>query len=126
MLPLGGTDVGYKGFGLSLLVEALTAAMSGFGRADAPSGQGSPVFIQLIDPGAFGGQAAFKRETTWLAEAARASKVRPGDPPVRLPGQRGLEQRRAQLADGVELHGSIMPALAPWAEKLGVRPPAAL
>jgi len=126
VLPLGGTDVGYKGFGLSLLVEAMTAAMTGFGRADAPSGQGSPVFIQLIDPGAFGGRAAFTRETTWLAEAARGSKVRPGDPPVRLPGQRGLELRRQQMADGVELHASIMPALAPWAEKLGENVPAAL
>ena len=126
VLPLGGTDVGYKGFGLSLLVEALTAAMTGFGRADAPTGQGSPVFIQLIDPNAFGGRAAFARETSWLAEAARRSKVRPGAPPVRLPGQRGLELRRRQLADGVELHHTIMPALQPWAEKLGVEPAGAL
>ena len=39
--PLGGSDVGYKGFGLSLLVEALTAAMTGFGRADAPRVSGA-------------------------------------------------------------------------------------
>ena len=126
VLPLGGTEVGYKGFGLSLLVEALTAAMTGLGRADAPKGQGSPVFIQLIDPGAFGGRAAFTRETSWLADAARGSKTRPGDPAVRLPGQRGLELRRRQLADGVALHGSIMPALEPWAEKLAVALPRAL
>ncbi len=126
VLPLGGTEVGYKGFGLSLLVEALTAALTGFGRADAPSGQGSPVFIQLIDPGAFGGRAAFTRETTWLAEAARRSGVRPGDPPVRLPGQRALALRRRQLAEGLDLHESIMPALAPWSEKFGLAPPAPL
>ena len=126
VLPLGGTEVGYKGFGLALLVEALTAALTGFGRADAPSGQGSPVFIQLIDPGAFGGRSAFVRETTWLAEAARRSRVRPGAPAVRLPGQRGLELRRRRLAEGVDLHASIMPALDPWSQKLGVAPPAAL
>ncbi len=123
VLPLGGTEVGYKGFGLSLLVEALTAALTGFGRADAPADQGSPVFIQLIDPGAFGGRSAFVRETTWLAETARRSRVRPGAPPVRLPGQQGLALRRRRLAPGVDLHASIMPALAPWSQKTGIALP---
>ena len=122
--PLGGTDVGYKGFGLSLVVEAMTAALTGFGRADAPSGQGSPVFLQLIDPDAFGGGAAFARETGWVARWCRSAAVRPGDPSVRLPGERGLALKREQLADGVALHPSIMPALAPWAEKLGIEAPA--
>ena len=126
VLPLGGLDAGYKGFALALVVEALTAALTGLGRADAPSGQGSPVFLQLIDPGAFGGSEAFTRETGWLAQACRETKVRPGDPPVRLPGQRALELRGEQLANGVGLYPTIMPALTPWAEKLGITPPAAL
>ena len=36
LLPLGGLDAGYKGFGLALLIEALTAGLSGHGRADPP------------------------------------------------------------------------------------------
>ena len=123
VLPLGGTEVGYKGFGLALMVEAMTAALTGFGRADAPSGQGSPVFIQLIDPAAFGGRQGFERETGWLANACRSAKVRPGDPAVRLPGERALKLRAEQLDNGVELYPSIMPALSPWAEKLGVAAP---
>ncbi len=123
VLPLGGLDVGYKGFGLSLVVEALTAALTGFGRADAPYGQGSPVFLQLIDPDAFGGGAAFARETGWLARACRETATRPGDPPVRLPGERALALRREQLERGVALYPSILPALEPWATKLGVEVP---
>ena len=123
VLPLGGTEVGYKGFGLALMVEARTAALTGFGRADAPSGQGSPVFIQLIDPAAFGGRQGFERETGWLANACRSAKVRPGDPAVRLPGERALKLRAEQLDNGVELYPSIMPALSPCAEKLGVAAP---
>ena len=126
VLPLGGTDVGYKGFGLALMVEALTAALTGYGRADAPSGQGSPVFIQLIDPSGFGGRQAFERETGWLANACRSANVRPGDPSVRLPGERASKLRAEQLDNGVALYPSIMPALSPWAEKLNVKPPAAL
>jgi L-lactate dehydrogenase len=40
---------------------------------------------------------------------------------VRLPGESGLQRRREQLANGVALHESILPALKPWAEKLGVQ-----
>jgi L-lactate dehydrogenase len=126
ILPLGGMDLGHKGFGLALLVEALTSALAGHGRADGEKRWGASVFLQLIDPGAFGGRECFARETGWLAAACRAAPVKPGDPPVRLPGERGLRLRARQLAEGVALHPETMPALAPWAEKLGVASPGPL
>ena len=124
ILPLGGMESGHKGFALGLLVEALTASLGGFGRADGPQRWGASVFIQIIDPGAFGGLEDFKRETGWLAAACRNTPGLPGGSGVRLPGQRGLELRREYLANGVELAPSIMPLLAPWAAKLGVTLPA--
>ena len=123
ILPLGGVDSGHKGYALGLLVEALTAALGGFGRADASEGWGAAVFLQVIDPAAFGGLDGFLRQTTWLADAARATPPVPGAGAVRLPGTRGLALRARQLAEGVELYPSIMPALAPWADRLGVHPP---
>jgi L-lactate dehydrogenase len=42
LLPLGGLDAGYKGFGLGLLIEALTAGLTGFGRARFPKRSRSP------------------------------------------------------------------------------------
>jgi L-lactate dehydrogenase len=126
ILPLGGIDLGHKGFGLALLVEALTSALAGHGRADGEKGWGASVFLQIIDPGAFGGRAAFARETGWLANACRTAPVKPGNPPVRMPGERGLKLRENQLAEGVTLHPETMPGLLPWAEKLGVAAPSAL
>lgn len=126
ILPLGGLDSGHKGYALGLLVEALTAALGGFGRADPSEGWGAAVFLQVIDPAAFGGLDEFLRQTTWLADAARASPPVPGTDAVRLPGARGLALRRRQLAEGVALYPSIMPALAPWAERLGVPAPGAV
>jgi len=123
ILPLGGLDSGHKGYALGLLVEALTAGLGGFGRADPAEGWGAAVFLQVIDPAAFGGTDAFMRQTGWLADTARAVPPQPGAPPVRLPGARGLELRRRGLAGGMDLHPSILPALAPWADKLGVAPP---
>ena len=39
MLPLGGLELGHKGFALGLIVEVLTAGLSGIGRADKPAGR---------------------------------------------------------------------------------------
>jgi len=120
LLPLGGMDLGHKGFGLALLVEALTNGLGGFGRADGEARWGASVFLQLINPGAFGGGDSFVRETTFLAGACRQSPVAAGKPPVRMPGEGALSRRARQIADGVELHPSILPSLKPWAEKLRV------
>ncbi len=125
MLPLGGLELGHKGFALGLMVEVLTAGLSGTGRANQPTGGGTPVFLQLIDPDAFGGINSLKRETTWLAEACRKSKPRPGVAAVRMPGDFAHSKRNAQLGSGVELYPSIMPDLKVIAERFGIQIPAA-
>lgn len=123
LLPLGGLDAGHKGYGLALLVEAMTAALTGFGRADPKEGWGATVFVQVFDPGAFGGLHAFRRQMDWLADACHGATPRPGVERVRLPGERGLKLMREQLATGVALHPAILPALEPWAAKFGVEMP---
>jgi L-lactate dehydrogenase len=126
LLPLGGLDAGHKGFALALLIEALTAGLAGHGRADPPAGWGGSVFVQVIDPEAFGGIAAFKRQLDFVADAARKTKPRHGGARVRLPGERGLQRYREALARGVALYPAILPALGPWAEKYRVAAPIAL
>jgi L-lactate dehydrogenase len=123
ILPTGGLDAGHKGYALALIVEVLTGALAGHGRADAREGWGATVCAQVWDPAAFGGVDAFVRQAEWLAAACRDNPPRPGIDSVRLPGQRALGRRRDQLAHGVELHESILPALIPWAEKLKVALP---
>jgi LDH2 family malate/lactate/ureidoglycolate dehydrogenase len=123
ILPMGGVDHGHKGYALGLLVEALTGGLAGHGRADPPEGWGASVFLQVFDPALFGGREEFVRQTGHLARACRATPPRPGFERVRLPGESGLKRRAEQLAAGVELYPSIMPALAPWAQKLGVTVP---
>ena len=122
ILPLGGLESGHKGFALGLLVEALTAALGGFGRADPGEGWGAAVYLQIIDPAAFGGLDAFVRQAGWLADAALSNPPRPGGPPVRLPGARALALREQQRLNGVVLYPGILDALRPWAERLGVAP----
>jgi LDH2 family malate/lactate/ureidoglycolate dehydrogenase len=123
--PLGGLDAGHKGYGLALMVEALTAGLAGHGRADPPEPLGASVFLQILDPKKFGGSSEFRRQMDWVAQACLDNPPRPGFDRVRLPGQSGLLRRERQLREGVALEPSILPALAPWTEKLGVAPPAA-
>jgi L-lactate dehydrogenase len=97
LLPLGGLDAGYKGFGLGLIIEALTGGLAGFGRADPPEGWGATTFVQVLDPSAFGGLEAFKRQMDHVV-AARMRRSRAREPrrsPARRSGN-GAPQRAAR------------------------------
>ncbi len=123
ILPLGGMDSGHKGYGLSLLVEALTGALAGHGRADPTEGWGATVFLQVIDPEAFAGRSEFERQVSELARQCRESLPINASRPVRLPGERGYQLAQAQMQQGLVVDESILSALKAWSEKLGVAMP---
>jgi LDH2 family malate/lactate/ureidoglycolate dehydrogenase len=123
ILPLGGADLGYKGFALGLMVEALTSALAGTGRADHIADWGASVLIQVFNPAGFGGVEKFLRETGYLTGTCRNNK--PADPnrPVRLPGERALRMREDQLKNGLILEKTVIPSLKEWAEKFDLSVP---
>jgi LDH2 family malate/lactate/ureidoglycolate dehydrogenase len=126
ILPLGAMDSGHKGYGLSLLVEALTGGLAGHGRADPREGWGATVFLQILDPAAFGGRDAFTRQTGAIVDQCHASRPAQADKPVRMPGEKGLALAREQDRAGVALYPAILPALEPWGRTLGVALPTAI
>ena len=125
---LEGDLLGHNTHGFALLPLYLQAL-----EDDSMERQSDPLVIadhgsaltwdgcQLINPDRFGGRAAFLRDTGSLVRLCAETPATAGKPPVRLPGQDALARRRLQLADGVELHPTILPALVPWAEKLNAR-----
>lgn len=123
ILPIGGLSYGHKGYGLGLMVEALTGGLAGWGRADPKEGWGATVHITMYDPDAFGGRADFLRQMDHLAGSCLHNVPRPGVSKVRLPGQSGLALRKQQLAEGVRLHPGILPALADFADKASLDAP---
>lgn len=119
ILPIGGTEQGYKGFSLALLTEALSGALGGFGRgSQTGDSEANGVFVQAIDPEHFAGRANFEQEMGRLAEQCRASAVAPGHDPVRIPGDRSLARKRDQLENGVGLIETIVGDIRPWAVRL--------
>jgi LDH2 family malate/lactate/ureidoglycolate dehydrogenase len=121
ILPLGGVDLGHKGFGLGLIVEALTAGLCGYGRSDAPAATNNAVFLLVLQPGAFAGPEFLLRELDGLAGTCRAA----GDG-VRLPGEGALAHRRQALTEGLALGAPLLADLFKRAAALGVEPPVAL
>ena len=116
ILPLGGTDAGHKGYGLALMVEALTAGLAGQGRSDPGARWGATVFVQVIDPQAFNGREAFEAQMDWIgrqcetqpAGAARragapAGRARTRTPPASIAvrcSALGRHRRRALAMGG--------------------------
>ena len=78
----------------------------------------------ILGDGKYGGKAAFLRQMDHIAQQCRASTPIDLARPVRLPGEGGMKRLRDQREHGVTLYPTIMPALLPWAEKLGVALPA--
>ncbi|RME99354.1 MAG: Ldh family oxidoreductase [Alphaproteobacteria bacterium] len=121
--PLGGDVNEHKGYALALMIEALSACLSGGGRAWAEaSGQpgGSAAFIQIINPDRFAGREAFLNEISFLADYLKDTPARPGSDGVRVPGQRAFAARRDHLARGVVLEPSIRPHVEPAARRYGL------
>jgi LDH2 family malate/lactate/ureidoglycolate dehydrogenase len=119
ILPLGGLEFGYKGFGFGLAVEAFSLALSGYGRAKKPDAFGQSVFIQALDPAAFAGREAFLAEMDHLVAACRGSRPRPGVERVRVPGERALASKAEQEKNGVAVNAATLAKLEPWMQKLG-------
>ena len=126
ILPAGGLDHGHKGYAWALLVEALTQGLGGFGRADEPKGWGGSVYVEVIDPAAFGGREAFTRQTEYLVQACRHSSPRPGIDHVRVPGENALAHKRRVQVHGVVLYPGVLDALRPFAEQFRVGMPQGL
>jgi LDH2 family malate/lactate/ureidoglycolate dehydrogenase len=120
---IGGSEYGHKGFGLALMIEALSQGLSGHGRKDAPKRWGGNTFVQVIDPRMFAGADAFAEQMDHFSERCRSN--RPVDParPVRVPGDqaaRGIEQARK---DGIDYDAATWQALTSWAGELSVALP---
>lgn len=126
ILPLGGLDVGYKGYALGLLVEALTSGLAGFGRAEEPSTWGTSVYLQVINPDSFAGLTSLEREMGRTNKACRNSRPRPGAQDVRVPGDRALALKAEQLEKGVAIRESLAETLQDLCNEAGVRFPAAV
>lgn len=125
IMPIGGESHGYKGYALTMMTEILSMALGGYGRADniTKDGEANSVYIQMINPAAFGPMDDFLRQIQAIKHMCEQSSHKVGEPAVRVPGQRAWQRRQNQIQSGVALYPTIMEDIKPWAEKFGITMP---
>jgi LDH2 family malate/lactate/ureidoglycolate dehydrogenase len=123
---LGGPEYGHKGFGLALMIEALSQGLSGYGRADKPlQWSGGNVFLQVMDPDFFAGREAFERQTAFFGNACRANSPINPTRPVRLPGDAAADSQRKAAQEGLAYQEAAWAGLVEAAGRLNVALPQA-
>jgi L-lactate dehydrogenase len=120
LLLLGGAEYGHKGFGLALMVEALTQGLAGHGRIDVPNRWGANVFLQVLDPQAFAGRDAFLTQMDFIGNACRASTPVESEGMVRLPGDQATNNITRAQNEGIALSEATLGKLSACALDLGV------
>ncbi len=125
ILPMGG-DQAYKGFGLGLMVEVLTGALSsGPCVREVPNTPlGNCVFMLMLDPAHFGGAEHFADEVAGLTEFVRGCPTIDGVQEILLPGDPERRMLAKRSAEGIPLDDGNWNALVQLAGQLGVARPA--
>jgi len=128
LLPLGGMEAGYKGYGLSLVLGLLAGTLNdaAMGRdvidfnADESSVTNTGHAIVAIDPAAFGDPVEFRRRVDRVVRDVRSSERLPGVERIRVPGERSAEKHTARSAAGVPLPPPLKASLDKLAADLGI------
>lgn len=127
LLPMGGAQ-GYKGFGLSMMIDCLTAGLSGGFAPPAPAGTDdtNSAVLTIWNPEFFAGFDHITGETEKYCDHVRTT--RPIDParPVRVAGDKSRAETEKRRENGIPLDQGTLDLLARYAEKNGVTIPDAL
>lgn len=119
VLPLGGAE-GHKGYGLSAMVEVLSALLPGLGFGVDPTGRHNDgCFLAMFNVEAFRPLAAFKAEVAEFARYLKATPPSEGFTEVLYPGEVEWRREQDRLRDGVEVDAKTWKAFTSLAEKYG-------
>jgi L-2-hydroxycarboxylate dehydrogenase (NAD+) len=128
LLPLGGMEAGYKGYGLAMIIGLLAGTLGGaaMGRDvidfnhDDDSVTNTGQAIAAINVAAFGDVAVFKKSVDALVRDFRNSERMPGVERILVPGERSFETRVKRTRDGIPVAPALMRGLDQVADDLGI------
>jgi LDH2 family malate/lactate/ureidoglycolate dehydrogenase len=126
LLPLGG----YKGYGLALMMEILSAVISGamVGRQvgemfnHPATHQGIGHFFGAIDLAGFGSLEAFRERMDALIDYIKGCELEAGSTEVLLPGELEARAAAASRRDGITLSEDVFAIMERLSAQYGVVP----
>jgi len=114
ILPFGGV-VGYKGYGLSLVVEVLCGALTGAGCASSKEFKGgNGVIMGAIKIESFTPVDSFLGRVEDLVKSVRGSPLAPSACEILVPGEPELREEKRRRERGIVVEDRT------WSEILGV------
>src|SRR5665213_3916345 len=128
LLPLGGMEAGYKGYGLAMIIGLLAGTLGGAAMGkdvidfnhDDDSVTNTGQAIAAINVGAFIDIATFKSNVDTLVRDFRGSSRMPGVDRISVPGERSHETRLARAKNGIPIAPALARNLNQLADKLGI------
>jgi L-2-hydroxycarboxylate dehydrogenase (NAD+) len=132
LLPLGGPEVtsGYKGYGLAMAIEILSAVLPGatYGplvttmwNPGRPSDLGQ--FFMAINIAAFDEVAAFKERVADLLRRIKSTPRADGAPEILIAGEKEDRATDQARRHGVPIEPAVVQTLGALADRLGIVSP---
>ncbi|MGQ9594478.1 MAG: Ldh family oxidoreductase [Anaerolineae bacterium] len=135
LLPLGGEGElfgGHKGYGLALMVDILSAVLSGAAYADTiypkgPDGKPLPAntghFMMALDVRLFRPLEEFQAAMDDLIRRLKRSEKAEGQTRIYIHGEKEWEMEEVRRREGIPLHRRVVEDLRAMARSLGVPVP---
>jgi LDH2 family malate/lactate/ureidoglycolate dehydrogenase len=125
--PLGGTGEagsGYKGYGLGIIVEILSAVLSGGLTSNhvnvRPGEAGMCHFFAALDYGIFGDKPTIKNALSAFLQELRDSPRAEGQARIYTHGERAAETEKARLESGIPVSEKTLLAVNKIANRRGL------
>lgn len=104
LLPFGGTVSAHKGFGLSVIVDLLSGALTGAGCSKGEDARvGNGLFVLVMNVASFREFPGFSAEIERFIEYLKSAKHAAGVDAIRMPGERGWVTQRKRERDGIPI-----------------------
>jgi LDH2 family malate/lactate/ureidoglycolate dehydrogenase len=127
MAPLGNPQAPHKGFGLALLIDALSGVLSGAGFGQGVTDGATGNFLWALDVEAFLPRQEFLARIDSQIDQIKQGERLPGVDELLVPGERGERRLREFTARGVApLTSATWQILMTNCESLDVPLPAVL
>jgi uncharacterized oxidoreductase len=120
ILPFGG-PVGHKGFGLAVMVDILSGALSGAGCSQSSTCRlGNAMYFHVIDIEKFVPREEFLEHVAVLEAHIRSSPPAPGVKEILMPGEPELREEERRRREGIVIDAETWRQFRECAAGLGV------
>ncbi len=100
ILPWGG-EVGYKGFGLGIIIDVLTGILARSTPAYYDDKRGNGLFMEAINIESFMPLEQFKKEVDELIKAIKKCRLMQGFNEITVPGEPEFKIQQKRLKEGI-------------------------